>query len=163
MRVNTRYIISTSGTSSKKDAPAVAHIYIYIYPTFQAHSATQVHTVIRQNQLNTADKQSHTDHQQPDLFFTTRNMPVVDSFLCPQNQPIHLWVWHNYCSHTFEQSTTVWRVSHYIIHKVITSLKTTTHFRPCEQTEQNKYFQKCYSTMLVFYEETKQVNYIFNN
>ena len=46
MRVNTRYINSTSDASSKKDAPQW-----HIYPTFRAHSATQVCTGIRQNQI----------------------------------------------------------------------------------------------------------------
>ena len=45
MRVNARYINSTRGASSKKDAPQW-----HIYPTFQAHSTTQVCTGIRQNQ-----------------------------------------------------------------------------------------------------------------
>ena len=45
MRVNTRYINSTRGTSSKKDCPQW-HKHI----PFQAHSATQVCTGIRQNQ-----------------------------------------------------------------------------------------------------------------
>ena len=47
MRVNTRYIISTKGTSSKVDAPQW-----HIYSPFQAHSATQVYAGIRQNQFD---------------------------------------------------------------------------------------------------------------
>ena len=46
MHVNTRYINTTSGTSSKKDAPRW-----HMYPTFQTYSATQVCTGIRQNQF----------------------------------------------------------------------------------------------------------------
>ena len=46
MRVNTRYINSISDASSKKDAPQW-----HIYPTFRAHSETQVCTGIRQNQF----------------------------------------------------------------------------------------------------------------
>ena len=43
MHVNTRYINSTRGTSSKKDAPRWhTHTHIYIYPTIRAHSVTQV-------------------------------------------------------------------------------------------------------------------------
>ena len=45
MRVNTRYINSTRGTSSKTDAPK----WRVLYPTFQAHSVTQVCTGIKHN------------------------------------------------------------------------------------------------------------------
>ena len=44
---NTRCINSTRGTSSKKGCPPQWHIY----PTFQAHSVTQVCTGIRENQF----------------------------------------------------------------------------------------------------------------
>ena len=52
MRVNTvRYINSTRGASSKKDAPSPP-IPCHSNPSFQAHSATQVCTGIRQNQFS---------------------------------------------------------------------------------------------------------------
>ena len=46
VQVNTRYLNSSKGTSSKKDASLW-----HIYPPFQARSATQVCTGIQQNQF----------------------------------------------------------------------------------------------------------------
>ena len=43
-KLHQRYIL-------KKGCPSVAYIYIYIYPTLQAHSVTLVCTGIRQNQF----------------------------------------------------------------------------------------------------------------
>ena len=52
MRVNTMYINSTRGTASKQDGRQwYIYIYIYICPPFQAHSATQMCTGVRQNQF----------------------------------------------------------------------------------------------------------------
>ena len=44
--VNTKCINLTRGTSSKQDVPQW-----HVYPTFQAHSATQMCTGVRQNQF----------------------------------------------------------------------------------------------------------------
>ena len=106
MRANTRYINSAKGTFSKNDVPQwhiyiymeEIHIYIYVSPPFQTHSATQQLDALRPvSQYGYMPFRATATHNTEQLLYKAGQSPLISKLVQHINTHIYTHLYVNAC------------------------------------------------------------------